>query len=90
VEPVEDTLDHFRPPLPGGPPSPTPRQVMDVLRTEERRFDEALDRGRRVLSRQRFAGPLGEDDYRYLHDTHGLPRDLVDLLREPYGARPTR
>lgn len=89
VEPVEDTLDHFRPPLPGGSPTPTPRQVMDVLREEERRFDGALDRGRRVLSRSRFAGPLGEDDYRYLHDTHGLPRDLVDLLREPDGGRPT-
>ena len=21
--------------------------------------------------------PLREDDFRYLHDTHGLPRDLV-------------
>jgi alanyl-tRNA synthetase len=62
-----------------------------VLRDEERRFTGTLDRGRRVLSRPRFAGPLGEEDYHYLHDTHGLPRDLVDLLREPEAAaQPSR
>jgi alanyl-tRNA synthetase len=52
-----------------------------VLLEEERRFAGMLDRGRRVLSRPRFRGPLDEEDYAYLHDTHGLPRDLVDLLR---------
>jgi hypothetical protein len=34
-----------------------------------------------VLSRPRFRGPLGAEDYGYLHDTHGLPRELVDVLR---------
>jgi len=46
-----------------------------VLLEEERRFRALLERGRAVLSQYR--GPLSEEDYRYLHDTHGLPRDLV-------------
>jgi alanyl-tRNA synthetase len=54
-------------------------EVRTVLVSEERRFADLLDRGRKVLSRYR--GPLTEDDLRYLHETHGLPRDLVtDLL----------
>lgn len=67
---VEHTLDHFG--LSGGTDP-----VREVLRDEERRFTELLDRGRRVLSRPRFRGRLSERDYDYLHDTHGLPRDLV-------------
>jgi alanyl-tRNA synthetase len=82
--PIEHTLAHFGLPC-------SPQQVREVLRDEERRFTGTLDRGRRVLSRPRFAGPLGEEDYHYLHDTHGLPRDLVDLLREPEAAaQPSR
>jgi len=57
--------------------------VRQVLLDEERRFDELLERGRKVVSRQRSRGPLGKDDFRYLHDTHGLPRELVvGLLSE--------
>ncbi|MFF4273666.1 alanine--tRNA ligase-related protein [Streptomyces sp. NPDC001536] len=67
---VEHTLDHFR--LPGGTPP-----VLEVLQDEERRFTQLLDRGRRVLSRPQFQGRLSDQDYHYLHDTHGLPRDLV-------------
>ncbi|MEU7579799.1 alanine--tRNA ligase-related protein [Streptomyces sp. NPDC041068] len=48
-----------------------------VLRDEETRFRKLLERGRQVLARPRFRGPLSEDDFHYLHDTHGLPRDLV-------------
>ncbi|MEE4542404.1 alanine--tRNA ligase-related protein [Streptomyces sp. V4-01] len=75
--PIEHTLVHF------GLPCPPRRadEVRDLLVDEERRFTGMLDRGRRVLSRRRFAGPLGEEEYHYLHDTHGLPRELVDLLR---------
>lgn len=68
------TLDHFR--QPGGT-----GRVREVLRDEERRFGRLLERGRRVLDRPEFKGPLSDDDYRYLHDTHGLPRDLVTTLR---------
>ncbi|MBD0690935.1 alanine--tRNA ligase-related protein [Streptomyces sp. CBMA123] len=71
---VRHTLDRFRQDV----PTETVRQV---LLDEERRFDRLLDRGRRLLSRPRFRGPLGEDDLHYLHDTHGLPRDLVLDLR---------
>ncbi|MFE0680101.1 alanine--tRNA ligase-related protein [Streptomyces sp. NPDC058961] len=68
------TLDHFGQQGPSG-------RIRDVLLDEERRFTQLLERGRRVLSRPRFCGPLGEDDFDYLHDTHGLPRDLVLGLR---------
>lgn len=68
------TLDHF------GQPYPV-EQVREVLLDEERRFAGMLERGRKVLSRPRFSGPLDAEDYRYLHDTHGLPRQLVDVLR---------
>jgi alanyl-tRNA synthetase len=70
VELVEHTLDHFRQSLDSG-------TVRGVLLDEERRFSRLLERGRRVLSRPEFRGPLSEEDYRYLHDTHGLPREWV-------------
>ena len=59
-----------------------------LLLDEERRFRELLERGRGVLSRLRPAGsppgPLTEDEYRYLHETHGLPREFVSaMLSEP-------
>jgi alanyl-tRNA synthetase len=74
VELIGHTLDHFRQTCDIG-------TVRDLLLDEERRFTKLLERGRRVLSRPRFSGPLSEEDYRYLHDTHGLPRDLVSGLR---------
>jgi alanyl-tRNA synthetase len=74
VELIGHTLDHF-----GQPAGVEP--VREVLLDEERRFWRLLERGRRVLDRPRFRGPLDEDDYHYLHDTHGLPRELVRGLR---------
>ncbi|MFD8706330.1 alanine--tRNA ligase-related protein [Kitasatospora sp. NPDC059648] len=71
---VRHTLDHFRQDV-------RPESVRQVLLDEEQRFVRLLDRGRRILSRTRFRGPLTEDDLHYLHDTHGLPRDLVLDLR---------
>lgn len=71
---LRHTLDHFR--QPGGP-----GPLREVLLDEERRFDRLLERGRRVLGRPEFEGPLSDEDYHYLHDTHGLPRDLVTTLR---------
>lgn len=76
LEPIRDTLEHFTQESDVGP-------VRDLLRTEEIRFRSLLRQGRLLVSRQRSRGPLGEEDYRYLHDTHGLPRELVvNLLRE--------
>jgi alanyl-tRNA synthetase len=75
LRPIEHTLGHFGLACP-------PQRVRAVLREEERKFTGMLERGRRVLARPRFAGPLGEEDYHYLHDTHGLPRELVLNLRE--------
>ncbi|TXS54357.1 alanine--tRNA ligase-related protein [Streptomyces sp. t39] len=71
---VEHTLDRFR-------QDGRPEEVLGVLADEERRFRRLLERGRQVLARPRFRGPLDEEDLRYLHDTHGLPRELVHDLR---------
>ncbi len=67
------TLDHF------GQLS-EPGLVMDVLSGEERRFRDLLGRGRTVLSRRRGSGPLTEEELRYLHETHGLPREFVPAM----------
>ncbi|WP_329426968.1 alanine--tRNA ligase-related protein [Streptomyces sp. NBC_01268] len=75
VELVEHTLDHFRQRMDVG-------EIRGVLLDEQRRFGRLLDRGRQVLNRTRFQGPLGEGDLHYLHDTHGLPRELVMSLRQ--------
>lgn len=75
-EVLSHTLDHFRQSCGTGP-------VREVLLDEEQRFGRLLERGRRVLGRPEFEGPLSDHDYHYLHDTHGLPRDLVTTLRTP-------
>ena len=69
---VQETLDHFGQ-LTGRD------QVMGVLLDEERRFRDLLSRGRKVLSR-RGSGPLTEEEFRYLHETHGLPREFVPAM----------
>lgn len=73
LEPLRYTLEHFELRC-------EVTDVRDVLLDEERRFQRLLGRGRPLVSRQRSRGTLTEDDYRYLHDTHGLPRELVDEL----------
>ncbi|MER7722442.1 alanine--tRNA ligase-related protein [Streptomyces sp. NPDC096323] len=72
---VRHTLDHFRQDMP-------PADVRRVLLDEERRFGTLMERGRQVLARPRFRGRLTEEDFHYLHDTHGLPRDLITGLRQ--------
>ena len=69
---VQETLGHF-----GQLTGPGP--VMGVLLAEERRFRDLLSRGRKVLSR-RGSGPLTEEELRYLHETHGLPREFVPAM----------
>jgi alanyl-tRNA synthetase len=75
--PIEHTLRHFGQHLDAD-------GVHEALRREEQRFRALLDRGRDVVSRHRTrsGGRLGDEDYRYLHDTHGLPRDLVVSLTD--------
>jgi alanyl-tRNA synthetase len=65
----------------------SPALVLDLLRSEERRFRALLTRGRSLLRRLYPAGELSEDDYAYLHDTHGLPRELVISLVGELGYR---
>ena len=55
-------------------------RVREVLRGEERRFASLLTRGRKVLAQLGPVRPLTEADLRYLHQTHGLPPDLVTEL----------
>jgi alanyl-tRNA synthetase len=72
---ISGTLAHFG--LDGGP-----GPVRDVIAGEQRRFGDLLSRGRKVL--RGFTPPLTQDDLRYLHETHGLPPDLVgELLAAP-------
>jgi alanyl-tRNA synthetase len=54
-----------------------PFLVTDVLVGEERKFRELVSRGRSLLRRLYPSGRLTEQDYEFLRDTHGLPRDLV-------------
>jgi alanyl-tRNA synthetase len=74
VELVRETADRF------GQAS-EPVLMRSVLLAEERRFRQLLTRGRSLLARLYPSGSLTEADYCYLHDTHGLPRELVfDVL----------
>lgn len=78
AEPVTCTLDEFR-------QRTDVEEVRRLLSGEENRFRGLLRRGRPVVSQWRSRGPVTEADYHYLHDTHGLPRDLVDgLLAEAH------
>jgi alanyl-tRNA synthetase len=54
--------------------------VREVLRSEERRFASLLTRGRGVLAQLGTGRPPTEADLRYLHQTHGLPPELVTEL----------
>jgi alanyl-tRNA synthetase len=70
---VQHTADQFG-------QSVLPAPVLDVLVAEERKFGALLTRGRALLRRLYPAGELSDDDYVWLHDTHGLPRELVAVL----------
>ena len=80
---LEHTIEHFKQEI-------DISTVREILRTEENRFRTLMTKGRTVVLRHRSRGDghLTDVDYRYLHDTHGLPRDLVDLLDEPPLTRP--
>ena len=56
------------------------RRVREVLRGEERRFASLLTRGRKALAQLSPGRPPTEADLRYLHQTHGLPPELVTEL----------
>jgi alanyl-tRNA synthetase len=74
AELVGETADQF------GQPT-EPALVRSILLTEERRYRQLLTRGRSLLERLYPSGSLTEADYRYLHDTHGLPPEVVtDVL----------
>jgi alanyl-tRNA synthetase len=70
---VPDTLSRFGSSVPPG-------RVRDVLLAEESKFSGLLSRGRSLLRRLYPDGQLTDEDYAYLHATHGLPRELVTEL----------
>jgi alanyl-tRNA synthetase len=70
---VPDTLSRFGLSVPPG-------LVRDVLLAEERKFSGLLSRGRPLLRRLYPDGQLTDDDFAYLHATHGLPREVVTEL----------
>lgn len=74
---VTYTLGHFG-------QSEDPVVVKELLLDEERKFVSLLGRGRDRVRRMHDKGPLTEQDYHFLFDTHGLPRDLVDTLLEEF------
>ena len=78
---IGDTLSRFGQDV-------SPGLVRDVLVAEERKFSGLLSRGRSLLQRLYPEGRLTERDYWYLHDTHGLPRELVtELVTELVGGQ---
>lgn len=61
--------------------------VTEVLVAEERKFRQLVSRGRSLLRRLYPSGQLSEEDYEFLRDTHGLPRELItELLGESASA----
>ena len=61
-----------------------PELIREVVRDEERRFADLMTRGRKVLARFGPGWQPALDDLTYLHQTHGLPPDLVtEILTEP-------
>jgi alanyl-tRNA synthetase len=56
--------------------------IRDVLRGEERRFADLLTRGRKLLAQLGPGRRLTDADLRYLHQTHGLPPELVVELTD--------
>ena len=72
---VEKTLTQFGQNGGSGP-------FREVLGGEERRFASLLTRGRKVLAQLGTGRTLTEADLQYLHQTHGLPPELVTELLE--------
>lgn len=52
--------------------------VGKILSDEERRYDSTVRRGHKEVSNLLRRGEVGPDEYRWLWETHGLPREIVD------------
>jgi alanyl-tRNA synthetase len=77
---IEHTLAQFGQDAGTGP-------VVEIFREEEQRFAGLLVRGREVLARFGSGWQPTAEDLSYLHQTHGLPPDLVtEFLTEPHAG----
>jgi alanyl-tRNA synthetase len=72
------TLEHFG--QVNGVGGTTPERVRQVVLDEQQRFVSMVDRGRRLLSRRPEGEVLDDQTLRFLHETHGLPREIVEML----------
>jgi alanyl-tRNA synthetase len=81
IDLYEHTLTHFGQLSNGdGVGGPTPTDVRRIVLDEQQRFRKTLERGRKLLSRWPSDRELDEQSLRFLHETHGLSRDLVEVL----------
>ena len=71
----EHTLEHF-----GQLGGVTSGDVRRVVLDEQRRFVDLVERGRRLLARRPSGRVLDEPTLRFLHQTHGLPREIVEII----------
>ena len=74
----EHTLEHFGHHKHRG--EVTPEHVQRFVLEEQQRFIKTLERGRKLLSRWPRGTVLDEESLRFLHETHGIPRELVEVL----------
>jgi len=74
----EHTLDHFG--RLGHQSDATLEHVRRVILEEQQRFSQTLERGRKLLSRWPSSKVLDEESLRFLHETHGIPREVVEVL----------
>lgn len=54
--------------------------IRQILIDEYRRYESTLRRGRQEVDRVLRRGGIGENEYRWLWETHGLPREVVEEL----------
>jgi alanyl-tRNA synthetase len=60
-----------------------PQQVRAVLGGQQRSFERVVADGTRRVDRLRGTGRLGDDVRRELHETYGLPPEVVARLLDP-------
>ena len=64
-------------------------EIAQVVRTEEERFEETLDRGMKLFEELAAKGPISGEDAFTLAATYGFPLELTVELAEERGRRST-
>jgi alanyl-tRNA synthetase len=58
----------------------TVEHVREIILDEQQRFTDMLERGRKLLSRRPRGEVLDDKTLQFLHETHGLPREIVEMI----------